>query len=170
MISPVSRTQIAFGKFLALASICFLSGILVFVGIGVAAAQKHLAMGVSLSSGALIIALLIPLVALFASILLTLSSFAKNTREAQTYLTSVSILVVLPAVFTQFIGFTSYANAPWLSLIPVLNTGNAIRLILLNKITASAVLTTIAVSLVLASIGLAATIKLFNREQVLTRI
>ncbi|MCH8922602.1 MAG: ZIP family metal transporter, partial [Planctomycetes bacterium] len=61
-------------------------------------------------------AILVPLVMFFAGVMLSVSAFAKNVREAQTYLTLVSFLVIMPAIFSQFIGFTESQNALWVRL------------------------------------------------------
>ena len=65
--------------------------------------------------------------AMFAGIQLALSSFAKNVREAQTHITLMSFLVLLPAVFSQVIGYTDFAKEVWISLIPILNAAGVIR-------------------------------------------
>lgn len=176
LISPASRKQIVLGKFLALAVLCILSSTMSYAGIAFGStlsANKELfpnGLGVTPGMMLLMELVLLPTVAFFASILLTISSYAKNTREAQGYLAAMSSIVVFPIVFNQFIGYTEFANSPYLSAIPIMNTGNAMRQILQNRVNYGQLGITVGVSIVLALIGIAIVIRLFNREQVITRV
>lgn len=178
LISPVRRTQIVIGKFLALSLVSILSSLSSLVGlIGVAvlklpgsAMMFKDGFGVTPTAAAIIMAVMLPLVALFASVLIAVSSYARNSREAQTYLTQVSFVVIMPAIFSQFIGFMDAGSAFWVNYIPILNSANNIRLALLGKPDLAGVATTVLISVVLASIALRLTVRLFNREEVLVRI
>lgn len=178
LITPVPRTQIVLGKFLALATICLMSSLSGLVAVFVSA-YSHLpgtdalfANGTGLGPAAVgsIILVLLPTVALFASVLIAISTFAKNSREAQTYLSLASLAVAMPSLFSQFLGFTDFATARWINLIPVLNASAAVRSALIGKLDATSVLLTAATSAVLALISIYVAIRLFNREQVLLRI
>ena len=178
LISPVSRSQIAYGKWLSLATICLLSSAMTFIGLflvqalGLPATKALFphGLGISAATGLIIIAILIPMVAFFASLLLAVSTYAKNTREAQGYLAGINFVIIMPAMMSQFIGFTEYANSQWLYVIPVLNTATIIRQVLQAKIDPTGVAITVAISLILALIAMRISIKLFTREQVLTRV
>lgn len=178
LITPVPRTQIVLGKLSALASVCLMSSLSSLVGMVVFAALKPSGsaamfkngLGVTPEVAGVTLLLLLPLVAFFASLLIAISSFAKNTREAQTYLGLASFVVIMPAMFSQFIGFTDYGSARWINFVPILNSANNIRLALMGKTDYAAVAITVAVSLVLALVMTRITVWLFNREQVLTRI
>jgi sodium transport system permease protein len=178
LISPATRTQIAMGKFLSLSAVCLLSSVSSFIGLFV---MEKLSLpmtrglfphglGVGFDSAGIILLVLVPTVALFASLLLAISAYAKNPREAQTYLTGVSFLVLMPAMASQFIGYTDFASSRWLFSIPVLNTATVIRQVLQAKPDTIGVIVTIGVSMVLALIALKAAVVMFNREQVLVRV
>lgn len=178
LISPVARTRIVLGKFLSLGSICLMSSLSGLAAVLVAA-YSHLPVtkvlfkdGTGLGPGALgaIILVLIPTVALFASTLIAISTYAKNTREAQTYLSLASIVVAMPALFSQFLGFTDFATARWINLIPILNASAAVRNALIGKLDATSVLMTAGTSAILAVISIVVAVRMFNREQVLLRI
>jgi len=126
--------------------------------------------GVTPVAAGTIILVLLPLVAFFASILIAISSYAKNPREAQTYLAIVNFIVIMPAIFSQVIGLTDLGNKLWINCVPVLNTANNIRAALLGKTDWVAVGITVAVSAVLAAIAIKVAVTLFNREQVLVRV
>lgn len=177
LISPAGRTQIVVGKLLALGTLCFLSsfsslvGLFLFTLIKPGGSSKLFEGGLGLTptSALVTVIVVLPLVGFFASLLLTLSTIAKSTREAQTYLGLASFVVVMPAMFSQFIGLTEYANARWVNMVPVLGTANNIRLALLGKTDATAVLLSVVSSLVLAIVMILITVRLFRREAVLGR-
>jgi sodium transport system permease protein len=125
--------------------------------------------GVTPLAAAVIILIMLPLVALFCSVLIAVSSYARNSREAQTYLTLVSFVVIMPAIFSQFIGLLDVGSAFWVNYIPILNSANNIRLALLGKADAASVATTVLISVVLAAIALQITVRIFRREEVLVR-
>jgi len=56
------------------------------------------------------------------------------------------------------------------NLIPILNTANNLRAILMGKQETAPMLITIAVSIVIAGIGILVAVRLFKREEVLTRV
>ncbi|RYG41986.1 hypothetical protein EON79_19795, partial [bacterium] len=177
LISPVGRTQIVLGKLLALGTVCFLSsfssliGLALFALIKPAGSAKLFAGGLGVTPMAALVTVIVvlPLVGFFASLLITLSTIAKSTREAQTYLGLASFVVVMPAMFSQFLGLTEYANAKWVNLVPVLGTASNIRLALIGKTEAVSVLLCVISSLVLAAIMMTVTVRLFRREAVLGR-
>ncbi len=178
LITPVGRNQIVFGKVLALAIVCFLSSFSCVVGLFLASILKlpgsaemfKDGFGVTPVAAGTIILLLLPLVAMFGSVLIAISSYARNPREAQTYLALVNFVVILPAVFSQVIGLTDLGSKLWINLIPVLNSANNIRNALLGKTDWTAVLITFGMSAFLASIAIWVAVRLFNREEVLVRV
>ena len=178
LITPVGRNQIVIGKFLSLAAVCFLSSISCLVGMVVASSpflpgSKEMFSGgfavTPLAAGTIIL-LMLPLVAFFASVLIAISSYAKNPREAQTYLAIVNFIVIMPAIFSQVIGLTDFGTKLWINAIPVLNTANNIRAALLGKSDWIGVSITIGVSALLAGIAIRIAVALFNREEVLVRV
>ena len=166
------------GKVLALAVVCFLSSFSCVVGLLLASVLKlpgseemfKNGFGVTPIAAGTIILLQLPMVAMFASILIAISSYARNPREAQTYLALVNFVVILPAVFSQVIGLTDLGSKLWINAVPVLNSANNIRNALLGKTDWLAVAITFGVSAVLALIGIWIAVFLFNREEVLIRI
>jgi sodium transport system permease protein len=178
LISPVTRTQIVLGKFLSLASLCFISAVVSLLGLVIVSVLKlpgssfMLKDGLGLTPTMILatIAVLIPTVAMFASLLMAFSTYAKNTREAQSYIGLASFVVVMPAAFSQLIGLTDAGSQGWVNFTPILNTANNIRNALLGKTDWAGIGITIVISSLIAAVLLATVIKLFNREQVLTRV
>jgi sodium transport system permease protein len=178
LISPAVRTQVVLGKFFALATVCLASSLASFVGIGLCSTLKTPGsevlfkggLGINPTSFLVTLAVLVPLVAFFASVLLAISTWARNMRECQTYLAQFSFIVMLPAICSQFIGLTDSANSMWVNFVPVLNTANDIRQALMGKVNVVSLVATVSVSLVIAAIALFLTIHLFNREEVVLRV
>lgn len=175
LITPTSRSEIALGKFLSLACVslvsCAVSLISIFALARIMRADALFRQGFTMDPVSIMamFAVIVPLSAMFAGLLLALSAFAKNVRECQTYLTLLSFLVLTPAVFSQFIGFTDFANAKWISFIPVLNSAMCLRSALLGKLDGMSVGLTVSVSLVLAAASVWLAVRLFNREGILSR-
>jgi len=178
LIAPVSRLQIALGKYWALFCVCLASSlssliaVLVVGSLNIPLTKGLFPEGINLNLLALlsILGALLPLVGMFAGILLAISAYARNNREAQTYLTMVSFVVIMPAVFSQFIGFTDLGKQWWIHLVPVLNTAGVLREALLGKFDVAAFAMTAGSSLILALLAIRLTVKLFDREEVLARI
>jgi sodium transport system permease protein len=178
LITPVRRTSIVLGKLFALSVISLMSSLSSLVGLillatikppGTAEMMKS-GLGVTPLTAVVIVALMVPMSALFSSALIGVSSFAKNPREAQQYFTQLSFIVLMPAIFSQFIGLTDYGSKRWVDFVPILNTANNIRLALLGKADFTGIAITIAVSVLLAGIALKVSVMLFNREEVLVRV
>ncbi|MBX3095613.1 MAG: ABC transporter permease [Fimbriimonadaceae bacterium] len=178
LITPVDRGQIAIGKFLAVGAVCLMSSLSALMGFVIAGLsgipQFKGVFPNGLEIGAtefvLILLALLPTVAFFASLLLAVSTYAKNAREAQSYLALISFVVIMPAIFGQFIGFTDIGSNLFVRFVPVLNTSMAVREALQGKPNMLGLGITVAVGVVLASIGIYAALRMFRREQVLTRI
>ncbi len=177
LISPVSRSQIAWGKFMALGLVCLMSSLSSLLGvilIGILPtnlAHNLFPDGIKLGLVSILTigAVLIPLVVFFAGLLLAISAYAKNMRECQTYLTLVSFVVLLPAIFSQFIGFTDLGKSKWILATPILNSSMVIRQALLNQVDGQSLLICVAVSLVLGLLMLRVVVGLFQREAILSR-
>jgi sodium transport system permease protein len=178
LITPVRRTEIVLGKFLAISLLSLLSSMASVVGMAAVAIFRLPGAelltkdgnGISLQAIGIILVVMLPLVAFFAALLITVSSYARNAREAQTYLAQVSAVVLMPAIFSQFIGFLDAGNAFWVHFVPILNTANNIRLALLGKPDFAGIGATVGISVLFAAIALWVTVKLFNREEVLVRV
>ncbi len=178
LISPAGRPQIALGKFWALTVLCFASSVVSLFAVAIAGVlpiqmiRELMPEGVRFSLGSIvaIAAVLLPLSALFAGLLLAISAYARNTRECQGYLTMVSFIVLMPAIFSQFIGYTSFAKAWWVSFVPVLNAATVLKDAMLGNFPALPMATTTGVNVVLACMATMVAIRLFGKETVLWRV
>jgi sodium transport system permease protein len=165
LVSPAPRREVVIGKWLALATCCLLSSMTSVLGLVLRGAGG----GITLGAAGGMILVLIPLVLVFASILLMVSSFAKSIREAQTYLTLISFLVLMPAVMSQFVGITGEDKLAWVQWTPVLNSAMAMGAALKGSFNATLAGKAILVDLILAAIFLTLAWRHFHREQILNR-
>lgn len=178
LITPVKRIDILLGKLLALSTVSLSSSLSATMGV-VIASVSPIPMFKTILQGGLglgpfeflvVLAVLLPMVAMMTSLMLAVSSYAKNIREAQTHLAIVSIFIVMPAMASQFIGFIGLGKSMVVNLVPVLNSANAIRAAMQGKIEFVPVLVTILVNLALAAIFLTIATRLFHREKILVRV
>jgi sodium transport system permease protein len=178
LISPIRRASVAVGKGLALMVVCFVGSLTTLAGVFLAGTIRSpltasvFPSGLSIGLGeiALAVITLITLVAFFASIMLCLSAYARNIREAQTYLGLLSFIIIMPAIFSQIISFTGLENAAWVSWTPVLNTAMVIRNVILGNANFEQMGPTWLVNLVLAAIFMRLSIQLFRREEIVLRV
>jgi sodium transport system permease protein len=174
LVSPASRRDIVFGKFTAVVGVCIVSSVLSLVGFmipfysGLKAFAWLAKGGVHLSPAALGVALLVllPLSVLFAGALLALSTFARNQKEAQTYLGSLFPLVLLPAMLSMFIGTDAGRH---IALVPILGASVIIKQALSGSYDPVFIVLAFAGSVFWAGLALAFATRLFQKESVLIK-
>jgi sodium transport system permease protein len=171
LLSPIPRSAVVIGKYGALFVVCLLSGLMSLVGLALAGLQSGGGGGVTIGPGPLLafVVVLLPLVALYSGVLLSVSALAKTMREAQTYLTVVSFLVMTPAISSQFVGFTGADRTEWVQWTPILNTAIVMTQALRDQIDWTLVGKAALVSLVLAAAAAYACVRIFSRETILQR-
>ena len=108
----------------------------------------------------------LPLAVLFAAALLTIALFAKSYKEAQSYLTPMTFIVVIPAVASLLPGFDLN---PKLALVPILSTSLVCKEIVAGTFHWNYILLILLSSSVYAAAGLFLAVKMFQRESVLFR-
>jgi ABC-type Na+ efflux pump permease subunit len=171
---PVTRTEIVVGKFLiavlialvssVLAIIGMTSGVLVFSGaIGEASAP-----GLSISvSNLLLIGLATLVLAMTsASLEMMISIFARSFKEAQNFLSPLSIIVAVPAIAMQYMNEQTLRS---FAVAPIFNAMLIIRDALLNRASATSVALEFLSAFVYMIIALAIAIKIFNSEKAMVR-
>jgi len=179
LTSPVSRTDLVLGKFLMVITASLTTALL---SLGSMAVSFLLAKGmidrlVSEKApgvhyavdprGVLAVLLMVlPLTVLFSATLLTIALFAKSFREAQTYLSPLTIVVIMPAVAALLPGVELNTRT---ALIPILSTSLVGKEIMAGNHPWGFILLIFLSSCVYASIALGAAVTMFNRESVLFR-
>lgn len=176
LISPARRSDIVLGKFLALAAVCFASAVCGLLGvIGSSMMMRGSAVvgdGIQLTGPALASSLiaLFPLVMMFAALLILVSTWAKNMRECQTYLTVASFIVLLPAILSNMIGFTDLGRTVWIKFVPILSASVSVRQAILGRPDWTATLGSAVVCGILAIVLFFISRQMFEREEILARV
>ena len=180
LCSPVSRTHLVLGKFLmvltasvATAALSILSMTVSFaVGKkmlqGVANGAADAALQITMTAKAIIFVfvMVVPLAVLFSAALLAIALFAKSFKEAQSYISPLMIVVVLPAVAAVLPGVELNAA---LALVPVLNASLVSKEIMTGTYHWNYIALIFASSCIYAAAAIAIAVKLFQREDVLFR-
>lgn len=178
LISPIKRAEVALGKILALGVTCFASSMTTLVGVALLAAvnlpqtREMFPNGVQISPLGLgaIVLVLVSLCTLFASLMVGISASARNIRESQTYLSLLSFLVLMPAIFSQFIGFTGAEKAAWVSYVPVLNSSMAIRNGIKGEVDLMLIAPTVFINVAIGFVCVLWAVRQFRREEILLRV
>ncbi len=175
LTAPVNRFTILLGKFAVVVLAGLLSAAVSMAGLYLALRQvkempQELLQAVQgildIQSVLLTLSLLLPLTIFFAGFLLSLSMFAKSYKEAQSIISPLTILIILPVLIGMVPGF---ALTPLTALIPVLNVSLATKEIIAGTIQPG-LLALVYLSLVaLAALSLWACSRFFNREETIFR-
>ncbi len=185
LLTPVSRFKIVIAKFLVLVTTSitavFLSLLSFIVWVGVLSSQflHGLIPNFSLDSFSgsselpgsiydigLILVLLLLTAAIFASLLLSLSIYARTFKEAQNYMSPLMMLLVFPIMIVILPG----VELDWLwASVPITNVALAIKELIKGTIDYSMLLVIFASTAIVATFLLYLCSWWFQREQVLFR-
>jgi len=180
LCSPVSRTHLVLGKFLMVLTASIATAVLAIASMAVSfgagkemllaftygAADSALQITITGKAIVSIFFVVLPLAVFFSAALLALSLFAKSFKEAQSYISPLMILVVLPAVAALLPGVELN---PALALLPVLNTSLVSKEIITGTYRWDLIAVIFLSSSAYAVVALAIAVKLFQREDVLFR-
>lgn len=175
--TPARREGLALGKLASLFALSLLSSLSTFVAvIAIGASGLQIAKAafpeppqVSLLSLLGVVAALVPFAAFCAGLAACVAAPAKSSREAQTGLTLVSFVIMLPAVYSQFLGIVGDSGASWVGFTPVLSTAMAIRNALLDRFDPALALPAAAVHLLLASLFYWLVVRTFRSDRLLSK-
>jgi sodium transport system permease protein len=178
--SPVDRTALVLGKFLTVLAaslatmactlgsmfLCILIGGTMFLaGPGAAAAASSPLRLDPWGVGGVFV-MVLPVAVLFAAVLLAVALFAKSTKEAQTYVSPMVIVIVLPAMIGMLPGVELNVK---LALVPILNVSLACKEMLSGEWHWTYLALIFVSTAAYAAAALAAAVALFKRESVLFR-
>ncbi|MFC1887598.1 ABC transporter permease subunit/CPBP intramembrane protease [Candidatus Cloacimonadota bacterium] len=173
LVSAARRIELVIGKYLTIITI---STITVFLNLfSMFFSFKHLiaqsgvdTSGIQLpiSNFALILVAMIPLVTLLSAILLSISTYARNIKEAQSYQMPIIFAGMMLAMISMLPGFELTLG---FSLIPIINFALLFRNIMMGSFSALHFFVVIGSTLVLDIVAIFLSIHLFNKESVLFR-
>jgi len=177
--SPVSRLDLVLGKFLLVFSASLTTVILSVTSMGLSFAymghalsnsantsRAGIHMNLGLTSVVAVFLMALPLSVLFSAVLMTVALFAKTYKEAQSYLTPMTFIVVIPAVASVLPGVEL---TPKLALIPILNTSLICKEIITGTYHWNSIAVIFASTCVYAAVAIFIAVKTFQRESVLFR-
>ncbi len=179
--SPVSRVNLVLGKFLLVLSAALATAALSVLSMGISfAGMKHFNTSVQSGRGEaaalvlqlgpkpvlLIFAMALPLAVFFAAALMTIALFAKTYKEAQSYLTPMTFVVVIPAVASLLPGVEL---TPKLALVPILSNSLVCKEIIAGTYHWNSIALIFGSTCLYAAIALFLAVKMFQREDVLFR-
>lgn len=177
LVTPVSRLDIATGKFLTVLTASLITILLAttsmsltasfgFVKMGQFAPEQQFQFSISPLSIFLLLALMFPIACLFSSALLSVALFAKSYKEAQSYITPLMFLVILPAMISFLPGF----ELNWrLVFIPIVNISLAAKEVLMGTYKWEFIALIFISTLIYAGFSIFVTKRLFEKEEVLFR-
>ena len=175
---PAARTDIVLGKFLMVLTGSLGAVVLSLVSMGatVALAGSFLGpggaapAGLSISIAPLgvlgVLAMVVPVAVLFSALLLAISLFAKSFKEAQSYLTPLMLVVILPAMAALLPGVELNAR---LAAVPVLNVSLVCKEMLSGVWHWGLIAVIFGSTALYAAAALAAAVAMFRREGVIFR-
>jgi sodium transport system permease protein len=177
--SPISRVHLVLGKFFLVLTTSLVTAGLSVTSMGVSfwvlkqlhafdkagsdAGQLQLSIGIKAVLSIFIMVL--PLAVLFSAGVMTVALFAKSYKEAQSYVTPLMFLVIIPAVCAML---PIDLNAK-LALVPILNASLLCKELVTNTYHWNYIAIIFSSTCVFATAALFLAVKMFQREDVLFR-
>jgi len=173
LVAGVSRIDVVIGKYLTIITLAMANLIINLFSISFSMRYMLSQVGLDLAGVGMpikaifiLLAAMLPLATLFAAILLSISTFSRNMKEARTY--EQPILMV--SMILAMISFLPAIELNGLmALIPIVNIALLFKAVMINDYQLSHLLITIFSTLILDVIAIWATIKLFSTEGILFR-
>lgn len=174
LVSQLSRLEIVLGKYFTVMTISATSMLLGLIGLSIAFLTPVYALGelslikakFSLSLFFLFFLVLAPLVGLASAILLLIGIFARNSKEASTYVTPIYMSAI-------FLGMISLSQGMELAepmfFIPILNNSFTFKELLMGTVYWKHIVSTLISNMVITLLALLTAAKLFKKESVLFR-
>jgi sodium transport system permease protein len=179
--SPISRTHLVLGKFFLILTAALGTAALSVLSMGVSfnllshytgktADGRTAAAGFILHLGpktvASVFLMALPIAVLFSATLMTIALFAKTYKEAQSYLTPMTFIVIIPAIASMLPGVELTSK---LALIPILSTSLLCKELVAGTYHWNLIAIIFSSTCVYAAAALFIAIKMFQRESVLFR-
>lgn len=176
LLTPVPRSYLVLGKFLVIFTTSITAAMLTVASMGVWVAVKAEEMlkftlgevlsAMSFIDYALMALTLVPLAMVIACVMLSISIYARNFKEAQSYAAPLQFVFIIPAV----LAFLPGVELTWgWAMVPVTNTSLAIKELVKGTIDYRMLLVIFGSTLVFALAALGFCVKWFHREDVLFR-
>ena len=159
---PVGRWKILIGKMLVVVSSGMLAASCSLLGLFISIELLEVIHGILTPYfiGSML-ALLLPLVIFFAGVMIPIAIYAKSFKEAQSIITPLNIVMVLPAMVGFFPGIELNLNT---TLIPVVNVVLATKELIAGTLSLSYFLSVFGIMCLLALLSVLISYKQFGKE------
>jgi len=179
--SPISRMHLVLGKFFLILTAALSTAALSVMSMGVsfsvlghytqqAGNANHdaaaLVLKLDLKTVLSVFLMALPVAVLFSAALMTIALFAKTYKEAQSYLTPMTFVVIIPAVAAMLPGVELTQK---LALVPILNVSLLCKELVTGTYHWNYIAIIFSSTCVYAAVALFLAIKMFQRESVLFR-
>lgn len=174
LTSPVNRLQILLGKMIVVVAFGLISALVALVGLFASInlldgnSQLMEAMNSMLTPQlfVMLFILLIPLAIFFAGVMIPISVYAKSFKEAQSILTPLNIVMVLPAM----VGFVPGVELDYTTaFIPVVNVVLSTKMLLSGNVDFVLLAITFFTLILLAAISVVISMRQFGKESSILR-
>ncbi len=174
LVAPCGRAELVLGKYLAVLAVTLTAAVLnlfsmwLTMGPLVGSLGVESIQGLSVDIGTVggILALLLPLGALFSALSIGLSTLARSVKEAQHYLTPL-FLLVMPLAMVVVV--PNVELTPTLAALPITNVVLFFRDLMVGKLAIGSALLVLTTTVAAAALALWGTVRLFLREETLFR-
>jgi sodium transport system permease protein len=166
--NPVPRWKILCGKLAAIgvfSTVSLLISLLAFAVVGqfIPAEKIGMELDLGVHFAARVLLLMLPLVLLLAALQSMVAAFAKSYREAQTYLSLLMLVPIIPSLLLSFMPIKAQA---WMYAMPLLGQNLGIMQLLRGDgVSAEQIGLCLTGSLVAALIAVLATVQLYRSER-----
>ena len=172
LVTPAKRSHIALGKIMALSIIALLSGLSSTIGT-MLSLPKIANVGESdiktnvygVSDYLLLAVVILAAVLLIVTLISIISAFAKSTKEANTYITPLMIVVMLVGLSGMFIDGTK--TELYYYVIPIYNSVQAMTGIFSLDIMPSGMIVSVISNIIYTGIGVFILTRMFNNEKIM---
>ncbi|CAM3839274.1 ABC transporter permease [Rheinheimera salexigens] len=176
LICPISRVSIVLGKFLTVLTTGLVGALITVASFGIWGAVIGSFAGMAIVQEAmsaiavteliLIFSLLLPISAVFAALLLAISIYARTFKEAQNYISPLTIMIFLPLVAAMMPGVELTAKT---ALVPIMNVALAIKELIKGTADYGLLALIFGSTVLLAAIAIGFCVHWFQQEKVLFR-
>jgi sodium transport system permease protein len=176
--SPAGRGEIVSGKILVAITMSLITSALTIISFGVSfyfglkgirsnrQPQPIMEIPLDAKTFALIFAAIIPLAVLSGTLMIAIATLAKSFKEAQSYLSPLLLIAIMPAMVSLIPGVKLNA---WMAFIPVVNFSQLTKELMLGDWTWTGFTLTLLSNLIYAAIAFTGAVMVFKNERVLFR-
>lgn len=176
LISPIERHKLVLGKFLTIAlagatsalitvSSMAVWGLVISQGMAIKMVSEFMS-AINAIDFVLMFLMLVPVVAIFSAVLLSLSIYARSFKEAQGYMTPLVFAVIVPVMLAMLPGVELKGGWAW---VPLTNVALAIKELIKGTMDYFQLFAIFSSTAVIAGALLYFCVYWFNKERVLFR-